>query len=160
MSLRPRNQFFKRKGNWTRLKLQQQDRQLVMLSRIVLHPDYRGLGLAHRFVQAACRQVDWPWIECLSEMGHFNPFLEKAGFQRLGLCGRAESDIEHHSVLYGSTKLHGQKRKLTQTTHKKSRYARPVYYLFDNRENHRKKRQNNIETDRSSRQRGPSVEIE
>ena len=143
LSLRPRNQFFNRKGSWTRLKLQQLNRQIVMLSRIVLHPDYRGLGLAHRFVRASCQMMNWAWIECLSEMGHFNPFLERAGFQRIGSCGAGKRNGNKHfsrvdhSALYGTKIIDGQKRNITKTTHEKSRYARPVYYLFDNRKNFR-----------------------
>ncbi|QDU78616.1 hypothetical protein Pla110_03200 [Polystyrenella longa] len=118
--------------------MQQVDRQVVMLSRIVLHPDYRGLGLAHRFVRESCHTTSWPWIECLSEMGRFNSFLERAGFQRIGVCGKGRAGLQQHSALYGTRKRHGKKRTLTKSTFEKSRYARPIYYLLDNREHFEK----------------------
>jgi len=110
------------------------NQNLVMLARIVLHPAYRGLGLAPWFVERSCRSTDWPWIEVLSEMGRFNPFLEKAGFIRVGVSGEGSKNLAGHSVIYGAPMKSGNKKLLSKMTHRKSRYARPVYYVFDNRD--------------------------
>jgi uncharacterized protein len=58
--------------------------QLLTLSRVVLHPTYRGAGVAASFVRSACRLCPAPWIEALAAMGRANPFFEKAGFVRVG----------------------------------------------------------------------------
>lgn len=64
-------------------------RQLWTLSRVVLHPAYRGGGIAAAFVRGACELCPVPWIEALAVMGRVNPFFERAGFRRV--AGRSQS---------------------------------------------------------------------
>ena len=66
-------------------KLAALTRQLWVLSRVVLHPTYRGAGIAPAFVRRACELCPVPWIESLAVMGRANPFFEKAGFLRIGV---------------------------------------------------------------------------
>ncbi|MBX7105174.1 MAG: hypothetical protein K1X57_13920 [Gemmataceae bacterium] len=68
-------------------------RQLWTLSRVVLHPTYRGAGIAAAFVRRACELCPVPWIEALAVMGRVNPFFEKAGFTRTG--GRTRAGAEY-----------------------------------------------------------------
>lgn len=142
ISLRHRNRFFGLSGRWSRVKLQSLNRQLVTLSRVVIHPVYRGAGLATWFIQESCRHCAWPWIETLTQMGHINPFFERAGFLRVGVSGShrdsraGHSRVGHSSIYGGGAKRHGRKRRLiTKETNEKSRFAQPVYYIFDNRGN-------------------------
>lgn len=110
------------------------NRQLVTLSRVVLHPAYRGAGLAALFVRRSCELSRWRWIETLAEMGHWNPFFEKAGFVRVGVTRNASNSLAKHSTFYRDcSKRHGKQTLVSQETHEKSRYAEPVYYIFDNR---------------------------
>jgi len=51
------------------------------ISRVVLEPRFRGLGLAVRLVRETLRLVNVPIIEALAVMGHVNPFFEKAGMK-------------------------------------------------------------------------------
>lgn len=114
------------------------NRQITMLSRVVLHPVWRGAGVARQFVRRACELSPFPWIETLTEMGHFNPFFERAGFIRVGATEPCERSRETHSSLYGSRKRHGrQTALLSWETFEKSRHSNPVYYIFDNRKNTR-----------------------
>ena len=53
-SLRLRNQFFGHRGNWHRAAMLALNQQLVTLQRVVIHPMYRGAGLASAFVRRAC----------------------------------------------------------------------------------------------------------
>ena len=57
---------------------------LWLLQRVVLHPTYRGAGLAAPFVRRACAFCPVDWIETLSVLGRINPFFERAGFVRRG----------------------------------------------------------------------------
>lgn len=140
-SLSQRNRFFGRSGAWNSTTMQVVNRQITMLSRVVLHPVWRGAGIAHRFVRRCCELSPFPWIETLTEMGHFNPFFERAGFVRVGVSDPGERSRESHSSLYGSRQRHGrQKALLSRETFEKSRHAHPVYYIFDNRENCRRNR--------------------
>jgi len=104
--------------------------QMAMLSRVVLHPTYRGAGLAAAFIRASCRSCPWPWIETLTEMGHVHPFFEQAGFTRVGVSSSVRRSRAAHSALYAGRK---SGRLVSLETHEKSRYAEPVYYVFDNR---------------------------
>jgi ABC-type uncharacterized transport system YnjBCD ATPase subunit/GNAT superfamily N-acetyltransferase len=126
-SLKARNRYFGRSGRWNRESLQALNRQLLMLSRVVLHPTYRGAGLAAWFVRQCCEQSGYPWIETLAQMGHIHPLFERAGFVRVGSSspprGRSQAA---HSALYGNP--------VTAETWRKSQHAAPVYYIFDNRQ--------------------------
>jgi len=141
ISLRQRNRFFGFSGKWSRIKIRTLNRQLVTLSRVVLHPTYRGAGLAAAFIRRSCELCEWPWIEALAQMGHMNPFFEKAGFVRVGVTRHASQSIQGHSAIYGNRSgRHGKKSLVSKETHEKSRYAEPVYYIFDNK--NRKTEQN------------------
>ncbi|WLD14490.1 ATP-binding cassette domain-containing protein [Planctellipticum variicoloris] len=130
-SLRGRNRFFGLSGRWSRAQLQAQSAQLVTLSRVVLHPTYRGAGLASAFVRASCRLCPFPWIETLAEMGRLHPLFERAGFVRVDVAAGKRS-LDGHSELYGKGR-HGRGRLVTAATHDKSRWTAPVYYIYDNR---------------------------
>lgn len=129
-SLRQRSRYFGLSGRWSKWRLQALNAQIVMLSRVVLHPTYRGAGLAADFIRASCRACPWPWIETLTEMGHFHPFFEKAGFVRVGRSTAKRRSRADHSALY----VGRRSKLLSRESHEKSRYAEPVYYVFDNRE--------------------------
>ncbi|MCA9116677.1 MAG: hypothetical protein KDA79_16465, partial [Planctomycetaceae bacterium] len=137
-ALTMRNRFFGHRPRWSRTALRLRDRQLVMLSRIVIHPAWRGAGIATDFVRASCRLCPWPWIETLTQMGHINPFFERAGFTRVGAVTPPEtrrSSRTQHSAIYGKRpSAHAPRRLLSPETHRKSRYAAPVYYILDNRQ--------------------------
>jgi ABC-type lipoprotein export system ATPase subunit len=144
LALSQRGRYFGLHGGWSRTNLQALGAQLVTLSRVVLHPTYRGAGLAAWFIRESCRSGRWPWVEALAQMGHVNPFFEKAGFVRVGASKPPRRSRREHSAIYGGSN-HGrrnginrrhrrtQEGNLTQETHEKSRHARPVYYIFDNR---------------------------
>jgi ABC-type ATPase with predicted acetyltransferase domain len=83
-SVARRSQFFGLANPRSRVALAALNAQLWVLQRIVLHPTYRGAGLAAWFVREACSRAPVPWIETMTAMGQANPFFERAGFQRLG----------------------------------------------------------------------------
>lgn len=119
------------------------NRRLAMLARVVLHPTYRGAGIAAWFIRKSCESCPRPWIETLSQMGHVHPFFEKAGFVRVGVVrkesgGRrpARTSRDAHSAVFGGRRRHGRQGLLSEETHRKSRFAEPVYYVFDNRAAH------------------------
>jgi len=133
-ALKQRSRFFGLSGGWSRVRLQALNQQLVTLSRVVLHPTYRGAGLAAAFIRASCQSCTWPWIEALAEMGHINPFFERAGFVRVGVTAPTQRSRAGHSALYGAQRDHtGRQRLITTESYEKSRHAQPVYYLYDNR---------------------------
>ena len=139
LALAQRNRFFRLSGRWSRLAFQALNRRVVMLSRVVIHPTYRGAGIAAAFVRKSCEACEWPWVEALAQMGHFHPFFERAGFTRIGTGPGRPSSRRGHSALYGTRRgRRGRKRLVSKETFEKSRFAEPVYYIFDNRANARR----------------------
>ena len=96
--------------------------QLWLLQRVVLHPSYRGAGIASWFVRRACESCAIDWIETLTAMGRANPFFERAGFVKVGVIGRT-----------GRAGQFGPLGGVARETRQKSRFSEPVYYVFDNR---------------------------
>ncbi len=59
--------------------LRQLNQSIRTISRVVIDPAWRGLGLAAWLVRRTMPRLNVPYIESLAVMGRFNPFLEKAG---------------------------------------------------------------------------------
>jgi uncharacterized protein len=93
------------------------------MARVVLHPTYRGAGVAAAFVRRACETCPVPWIETLSAMGHANPFFERGGFVRVGIVRKSKGGSAHGA--YGG--------RVRAEADAKCRFSEPVYYVFDNR---------------------------
>jgi len=55
------------------------NREVRVISRVVLAPNWRGLGLAVRLVAETMPLVGTPYVEALAAMGHVHPFFERAG---------------------------------------------------------------------------------
>lgn len=55
------------------------NREITCLSRVVVHPQWRGTGLAVRLVRQALATARTPYVEALAAMGQVNPFFERAG---------------------------------------------------------------------------------
>jgi ABC-type ATPase with predicted acetyltransferase domain len=121
-SLSLRSKFFGLADPRTPVALSALNEQLWLLQRVVLHPTYRGAGIASRFVRRACEECPVDWIETLTAMGRANPFFECAGFQKVGTIRRK-----------GRAGQFGPQSRTAAETARKSRFSDPVYYVFDNR---------------------------
>jgi len=53
--------------------------ELRIVSRIVIAPNWRGLGLACRLVAETLPQATTPYVEAMAAMGQVHPFFERAG---------------------------------------------------------------------------------
>jgi GNAT superfamily N-acetyltransferase len=118
-SLTLRTRHFGLANPRTAVALAALNRRLWLLSRVVLHPTYRGAGIAAAFVRRACELCDVDWIETLSAMGRTNPFFERAGFARVGT-------VRHGP---GGRGAYGRATTLAES----HRHAEPAYFVFDNR---------------------------
>lgn len=129
MTLALRNRFFGLKGHVTRASLGALNAQLVCLSRVVMHPTYRGAGLTSQFVRRSCELSGFDWVETLSQIGQVHPLFEKAGFVRVGTCaGPSQRTRAGQSSLYG-----GGVRSVSRETYEKSLRSQPVYYVWGRR---------------------------
>ena len=125
-SLSLRSRYFGLHNPRAAVALSALNQQLWLLQRVVLHPTYRGAGVAAAFVRRACELCPVDWIETLTAMGTANPFFERAGFTRVGVVRKGK-----HGSARGA---YGAKSgRLSAETVVKSRFSNPVYYVFDNR---------------------------
>jgi len=66
------------KGN-----IHQLQNEISTISRIVIHPKYRSIGLGAKLVAETLNQAGTPHIETVAVMAKYNPFFEKAGMQKI-----------------------------------------------------------------------------
>ncbi|MHB1909329.1 MAG: GNAT family N-acetyltransferase [Nitrososphaerales archaeon] len=55
----------------------------LTITRVVVHPKFRGMGLGARLVRDTLALVQKKYVETSAVMARFNPFFEKAGMQRI-----------------------------------------------------------------------------
>lgn len=63
--------------------------ELRTISRVIIDPRFRGLGIAKRLVRSYLDHPDTRYTEAIAAMGAISPFLERAGM-------RAVKVSEHH----------------------------------------------------------------
>jgi ABC-type lipoprotein export system ATPase subunit/ribosomal protein S18 acetylase RimI-like enzyme len=53
------------------------------ISRVVIHPKYRSMGLGVRLIREALALAQTEWTETIAVMAKYNPFFEKAGMLKV-----------------------------------------------------------------------------
>ena len=66
------------------------NREFRTIARVVIHPQWRGLGLAVRLVKHALSNPETIYTEALAAMGHVHPFFERSGMIRYDRPARPE----------------------------------------------------------------------
>lgn len=66
-----------------RMSMQQINEQLSIISRVVVHPKYRSIGLGAKIIRETLPLVGTPYIEMIAVMAKYNPFAEKAGMEKI-----------------------------------------------------------------------------
>jgi len=74
------------------------NRELRTISRVVIHPQFRGIGLAIRLVRETLAKAKSVYVETLAAMGQVNPFFEKAGMVSYN-CVAAPATIRLQAAL-------------------------------------------------------------
>lgn len=69
--------------------------EVECISRVVVHPIYRGCGLAVRLVRHAISTAQTPRVEALAAMGNVHPFFEHAGMRAYRLAPDAATAALH-----------------------------------------------------------------
>ncbi|MGA1980475.1 MAG: hypothetical protein ABSG99_07960 [Sedimentisphaerales bacterium] len=64
-----------------RMRLALINKNIRCISRVIIEPRFRGLGLASRLVRETMPEMGVPVIEAMAVMGLVNPFFEKAGMK-------------------------------------------------------------------------------
>ena len=66
------------KGN-----IKQLQTQVSTISRVIVHPKYRSIGLGAKLAAETLNQAGTPYVETVAVMAKYNPFFEKAGLQKI-----------------------------------------------------------------------------
>jgi ABC-type ATPase with predicted acetyltransferase domain len=53
------------------------------ISRVIVHPQFRALGIASRLVRRICEDCTTRYVEAIATMGEVHPFFEKGGMRRI-----------------------------------------------------------------------------
>lgn len=53
------------------------------ISRVVVHPQFRSLGLSTILIRCLCDHCDTRYIEAIARMGRAHPLFERAGMRRI-----------------------------------------------------------------------------
>jgi ABC-type lipoprotein export system ATPase subunit len=72
-------------------------RDLSVISRVVVHPKYRSVGLGCRLVRETLPLAGTRFVEMIAVMAKYNPFAEKAGMKRVAVqlpCKQALRVVE------------------------------------------------------------------
>ncbi len=68
---------------------------IVRIARVIVHPKFRGIGVAVELVRRTLPLEGRPYVETLAVMARYNPFFERAGMIRVA----AEPDPEKRRAL-------------------------------------------------------------
>jgi energy-coupling factor transporter ATP-binding protein EcfA2/GNAT superfamily N-acetyltransferase len=86
LNLKPRNMVFGDRYVYTPGDLRKArliNQEIARISRVVIHPKFRGIGLGAFLVKETLGKVDVKVVEVLAVMAKYNPFFEKAGMLRM-----------------------------------------------------------------------------
>ncbi len=82
-----------------RMTIREMNKQLSIISRVVIHPKYRTVGLGAKLIHETLPLVGTPYVEMIAVMAKYNPFAEKAGMQKIAEQQKVESVSEVSKVL-------------------------------------------------------------
>jgi len=65
------------------LSIDELNQKLTHISRVIVHPKYRTIGLGVKLVRETLPLADRPYVETTAVMARYNPFFEKAGMKKI-----------------------------------------------------------------------------
>jgi ABC-type lipoprotein export system ATPase subunit/GNAT superfamily N-acetyltransferase len=66
-----------------RMTIQELNKQLSIINRVVIHPKYRTVGLGAKLIRETMPLVGTRYVELIAVMAKYSPFAEKAGMQKI-----------------------------------------------------------------------------
>jgi GNAT superfamily N-acetyltransferase len=67
---------------YARKKIRWLNRNLRTISRVIVHPQFRGVGIASRLVRVMCSESGVKFVEAMAVMGQVVPFFTKGGMRQ------------------------------------------------------------------------------
>jgi len=74
-----------------RMSIQEMNKKLSTINRIVIHPKYRTIGLGEKLIHDTLPQVGTSYVELIAVMAKYSPFAEKSGMQKVAEQQSVES---------------------------------------------------------------------
>ncbi|RLI44033.1 ABC transporter ATP-binding protein [Candidatus Bathyarchaeota archaeon] len=74
---------FGRRKVLPKMSIKELNAKLSIISRVVVHPKYRTIGLGVKLVRETLAKAGTPYVEMPAVMAKYNPFAEKAGMQKI-----------------------------------------------------------------------------
>jgi len=78
---------FGRRQVLPKMTIQELNKKLSIISRVVVHPKYRSIGLGAKLVRETLARAGTPYVEMVAVMAKYNPFAEKAGMEKIAEQG-------------------------------------------------------------------------
>ncbi|KYH39677.1 MAG: Sigma 54 interacting domain protein [Candidatus Bathyarchaeota archaeon B26-2] len=79
----PSRVFGRRRAFGRSFSLEEANRLISTISRVILHPKYRSIGLGVKLVRETLPRAGTPYVEAVAVMARYNPFFEKAGMVKV-----------------------------------------------------------------------------
>ena len=68
-----------------KMSIRELNEKLSIISRVVVHPKYRTIGLGAKLVKETLAKAGTPFVEMPAVMAKYNPFAEKAGMRKIAV---------------------------------------------------------------------------
>ncbi len=81
-----------------RMTIQEMNKLLSIINRVVIHPKYRTVGLGTKLIYETMPLVGTQYVELIAVMAKYSPFAEKAGMQKIA----QQQSVETVSVVAGA----------------------------------------------------------
>jgi len=75
--------FGRKKALGRTLSIKELNEKVTTISRVVVHPKYRTIGLGIKLVRETLPLAGKPYVETIAVMAKYNPFFEKAGMRKI-----------------------------------------------------------------------------
>ena len=66
-----------------KMSMKELNEKLSIITRVVVHPKYRTIGLGVKLVRETLAKAGTPYVEMPAVMAKYNPFAEKAGMRKI-----------------------------------------------------------------------------
>jgi GNAT superfamily N-acetyltransferase len=99
-----------------KMSLKELNEKLCIISRVVIHPKYRTIGLGAKLIRETLPLVGTPYVEMVAVMAKYNPFAEKAGMKKILEQKSSEEALQVADALAGlgfDLKLLGSQRHVS-----------------------------------------------
>ncbi len=82
-----------------KMSMQELNKQLSIINRVVIHPKYRTVGLGAKLIRETMPLTGTRYVELIAVMAKYSPFAEKAGMQKIAKQQTVKSISDVSEVL-------------------------------------------------------------